>query len=332
MKKINFLILMVLVMAIVCGVSYAATMSGTLTLTGVTAATRSTGSVTLNLTYAGAGGILANVTNATLYGRATNTGNSSYVVLATNTSCNFNSTEEEGCNMIFDTSGVEDSTSWSFYVIAHNITAQIDTITSATVSTVIVDNTVPDTPSSLSPSTTQTSRDITFSGTVGGRNTTGCTLTFKDTNPGSTTYSMTHSSNTCTVDLTNIADTIYSYKIVATDGTNSTNSAYQEITVASSSGTGGSAAVAVVGGGGSAVSRGLAAAGEGVGNVGEAIANIGQDIKGFIKAPFGVSSTIVGGGMVAVSLVAIFAFGLAGPVSITIGVIGAVVMFAGYLL
>ena len=90
----------------------------------------------------------------------------------------------------------------------------------------------PTAPTSLSPSGRQTSsKDGVFSSTVNGANTTGCTLEFEGKNPGTAIYAMTHSSNSCDLTLLNIPDQIYRYNVRATDGTNTTLSATEQIQI-----------------------------------------------------------------------------------------------------
>jgi len=79
---------------------------------------------------------------------------------------------------------------------------------------------VPSAPTSPSPSGEQTADDISFSADVNAANSTGCTLHFKDKNPGNLVYAMTHSASTCTLTINNIPQGTYTYQVRATDGSN----------------------------------------------------------------------------------------------------------------
>jgi len=110
---------------------------------------------------------------------------------------------------------------------------------------ITVDNTVPQTPSSLSPAdaSTETDGDVTFSATVTGANTTSCILYFSTRNPGTPSYAMTHSGNTCTVDLTAIPEETYDYYITASDETNTSTSATARFEIDGGGGGGGGGAL-----------------------------------------------------------------------------------------
>lgn len=132
-------------------------------------------------------------------------------------------------NGTVDTTVVEDGNDYTFKCQVFNGTNYVN----ATRTGITIDNTIPQTPSSLSPaaSSVDTDGDITFSGTVTGANTTSCTLFFDGANPGSTSYSMTHTGNTCTYAATGIPEQTYSYYIRASDETNTTDSATTQIQV-----------------------------------------------------------------------------------------------------
>lgn len=89
--------------------------------------------------------------------------------------------------------------------------------------TITVDRTIPQLPTSATPTGTLTSRDQTISATVNGANTTTCTLTFVGKNPGYSGYVMTHTGNTCSQAFTNLPKGQLTYTVTAGDGTNSSS-------------------------------------------------------------------------------------------------------------
>ncbi len=166
---------------------------------------------------------LTSIMNCSWYAKSTSTANSSYVLIKLQAN---ETTEATYINSTFDSSLLQDSNDYQFYSVCYNDTANE---TSAVLSSITIDNTIPQAPSSLSPVTGTlynklSEKDITFSATVSGANTTGCTLYFVGTNPGSSSYTMTHTGDTCTYSLTNTPESTYSYYITASDGTNSTSS------------------------------------------------------------------------------------------------------------
>lgn len=87
---------------------------------------------------------------------------------------------------------------------------------------IVVDRSgVPSVPITIQPTGRQTSRTQTIQTVVIGANTTGCTLTFAGSNPGSVQYAMTHSGNNCSQSFSNLGATTFRYTIRASDGTNS---------------------------------------------------------------------------------------------------------------
>lgn len=110
-----------------------------------------------------------------------------------------------------------------------NILAEID---GANVTGITVDFAVPQAANTLVPSGRNvTTKDHTFRATVNGANTTQGSLNFVGNNPGQANYAMTHSGNTLSLSINDIAEGIYEYTITASDGTNSTISAKQTFTV-----------------------------------------------------------------------------------------------------
>jgi len=104
--------------------------------------------------------------------------------------------------------------------------------TNITSTTVIVDRTICSVPTSISPTGKNTTdKDYTFSATVIGVNTTQGTLDFVNINPGQKSYTMTHTGNTLSVTINDIAEGSYPYTVTCSDGTNSSTSAEQLFSV-----------------------------------------------------------------------------------------------------
>jgi len=91
--------------------------------------------------------------------------------------------------------------------------------------TVTIDRTKPQAPTVLSPTGVQSVNTQNFTSTVDGGTTTSCILRFPQRNPGSRDNSMSHTGNTCSLQISNMAKTSYQYIIIASDGLNSTTSA-----------------------------------------------------------------------------------------------------------
>ena len=130
---------------------------------------------------------------------------------------------------------IEDANNYIFNVTVQNATSGVvvgdDTNTGIT-----VDNTIPQAATSLTP-TSDADGSVIFSGIIVGVNTTSCTLRFDNKGPGSTSYSMTHSGDTCNTTLTVAAET-YVWYIRASDETNTTDSSTQTTNVATASSSG----------------------------------------------------------------------------------------------
>lgn len=121
---------------------------------------------------------------------------------------------------------LEDGNDYIFTCEVYNGTDKVN----GTRTGVTVDNTIPQSASSLTP-TSDTDGAVTFSGTVVGSNTTACTLYFSGINPGSSSYTMTHTGNTCSYSHSSVPDQTYVWYIQASDGTNTTNSNTQTTNV-----------------------------------------------------------------------------------------------------
>lgn len=128
-----------------------------------------------------------------------------------------------------DTTIVEDGNDYTFKCQIWNGTNYLN----KTRTGITIDNTIPQATSSLSPSDNSIDRDgsLTFSGTVTGVNTTSCTLNFNGINPGSSSYAMIHTGDTCTYTLSNTPEQTYDWFIRASDETNTIDSSQQTITV-----------------------------------------------------------------------------------------------------
>lgn len=120
---------------------------------------------------------------------------------------------------------VEDGNDYTLTVSLWNGTAHFNKTASVT-----VDNSIPTAPTSLLP-TSDSDGTVNFSATVVGKNTTACTLYFSSYNPGATSYAMSHSGDSCSVQLSNVAEQTYPWYITASDGTNTTNSNSQTTSV-----------------------------------------------------------------------------------------------------
>lgn len=185
------------------------------TLTVVRPGTSATAVGTYALNVSG----MNNILNCTWYVGSTSTANSSWTQVAFYKNTTGGATSAYNATAFVSTI-IEDSTDYVFNATCTNTTNVKD---SGTVTGITVDNTVPVAPTSLSP-TSDTDGSISFSATVTGARTTGCTLIFPDINPGSPTYTMTHSGGTCTYSLSGVAEQTYQYVVRASDGTNTTDS------------------------------------------------------------------------------------------------------------
>jgi len=200
------------------------------------------------------------------YMRSASTANSSFILLGnvTNTSRLVSVNITMPPIQIFT---LEPATDYQVYATCYgNATDGSLNIQNSTISTGITldRGDIPTTPTSVSPSGTQGNRTLDITSTVNGANTTGCTLNFGFKNPGSSSYAMTHSGNSCTQSIAGVAEGTYVYTITATDGTNnSAATAESSIEVELTTSTSRKKAIAASLGGGSSkqqVARGLAIA------------------------------------------------------------------------
>lgn len=167
--------------------------------------------------------------NCTIEVNSANTANSSYVSLGTvnNGTSAANATENSNLNGSLSTSQVQDAATYTIRATCYNSTNASNTIVSAEVSSITIDNTVPSTPTVTFPtaSSTYTNDSLVWQVGVTGANTTACTLVFVGQSPSSqTSYGMTHSGNQCTQSFTAVPSGMYTWYVTATDGTNSSSS------------------------------------------------------------------------------------------------------------
>lgn len=197
----------------------------TATMDNPIASTVLMGSVTLKVNTSGGN----HVTNCTFWASSASTANSTAkrMISATNAT-----TTAGRLNGTFDSTFLEDASDYVFYSICDNTTA---TATSASVTGVVIDNTVP-AAATLSPvdDTSYTAAGdeiVTFTATLTGSRTTACTLVFDGVNPGLSSYSMIHSGNTCTYSSLNMPNTQFRWYVIQTDGRNTTTSSTTDLEV-----------------------------------------------------------------------------------------------------
>jgi len=170
--------------------------------------------------------------NLTFYAKSTLSANSTWGQIGANNSLNVTAFSNSTITVISLAEKIEDSNDYIFNVTAINASGAGEVLSYDTNTGITVDNTIPTTPSALSPATATIDADgsVTFSATVTGSETTSCTLRFKQGNPGFASYTMTHTGNTCTRTLTGIPEQSYPWFVRASDETNTTDSG--EVTVA----------------------------------------------------------------------------------------------------
>lgn len=210
------------------------------TLVSPASSSKIQGTVTLNASITGWSD--QDLLNISYYGYSSDTANSSAIVVASRNEINFTNSLQD-LNVSFDTTGLEDGATytWLVQIVNNSVGSGSDAANSSTSTSVIVDNTIPQAPTSLT-SATQTSSSFTLSSTVVGVNTTACTLSWVGSSPLSgSSPSGTHSGDSCTFSLSSAAEGSYIYQITASDGSNSTASSEQSIKIDTPSGTGGGA-------------------------------------------------------------------------------------------
>lgn len=230
MKKIIILVFMIALIAIMaCGASAFAGI-----ITCYAAETFSSGGVSwINFST----DTVTNVTNCEIYVQSASTANSTWDFIGNSTN-SFNSSMYNGSGLIGNPNGSiimttgaipEDAVDYQLRgrcANATNITDYSGYCT--TLSSRLVDFTEPTRPSSLSPTTETTNTDgsVSFSAAVTGSETTSCTLNLEGT-----IFEMAHSGDTCTLSETGLTAGSYGWTVIASDGTNNTESAMNTLLV-----------------------------------------------------------------------------------------------------
>jgi hypothetical protein len=192
---------------------------------------------TLNITIANVP-LMGNFT-CRVYASSTLTGNSSWTLLAELNNNTLGVGTNVGVNGTFNSIILEDANNYIFNASCFN---NSHWWTQDTNTGVVVDNTVPVAATGLTP-TTDTDGVVSFSSTVTGSRTTSCTLRFPGINPGSSSYTMTHSGSTCTYTSLTMPEQTYTYYVRASDESNTTDSAVQTLNVDVKTGGGEAAAI-----------------------------------------------------------------------------------------
>lgn len=179
------------------------------------------GTSVLNVTN----GTLIEMLNCSWYASSPSTANSSASLIAEQTN---ESASATNINVTFDSSILEDSDDYTIYAVCFNET---DNETTASSTSVVIDNTVPTAPSAVSPAdyyslTSSGTQD--FSATVDDASTTECTYTIYRGGSSSDGYSGsgTYSTNTCSFSqaFSSSADNgDWWVTYTASDGTNTTS-------------------------------------------------------------------------------------------------------------
>lgn len=180
---------------------------------------------------------LPNMVNCTFYAFSPSTANSSWTSLGTFTNATANPLNINGT---FASAGLEDSNDYTFNATCRNLSNSLTS--SVTTATVIVSNSVPDAPSSISPSTNtviSTPRSVSISSTVTDAKTTGCTYTINRYNSASDSNSAsgtaTYSGSNCSFTFSGIQDSSdngeYYIVFTASDGVSTTSNSPSIISV-----------------------------------------------------------------------------------------------------
>jgi len=220
MKKINLAILVAVILVTVLPFVSA----GCSVQSPASSSTIGGSGVLLNVTTTGSEGFL----NCTFYAKSSSTANSSYSEIATFSN---ETGSTPNINGTFNSSIFEDSNDYVFNATCTNSSNNL--IQCTTTTSVTIDNTVPTAPASCTPASDSTDSDgsVDFSCTVTGSKTTSCTLYFVSGNPGESSYSMTHSGNSCTKTITSMPEQSYTWYVTASDGTNSTSGSSSRINI-----------------------------------------------------------------------------------------------------
>jgi hypothetical protein len=167
------------------------------------------------------------VQNITFLAFCTGTANSTNTILGTNATGNVTGSGNESFTITYDTTFLEDASVCTFNATYYNVTG--NATDSDTSTAVIVDNTVPTTPTSCTNGR-QTNSDLPFTCTVSGSKTTACTISFLNTNPPGV-GSVSHTSDSCSVTVNNLPPGTYEYKMTASDGKDTAQTGKQTVTL-----------------------------------------------------------------------------------------------------
>jgi len=218
-KKLSYGILVLFIFLFMLGFASAVTTLNTPAANSVVAGS----AVSFNVTTTDVSNVAVQLANITFYAQSTLTANSTWVVIGQNNSVNLSTTNNQSVGAFSVAYGIlEDSNNYIFNVTIANSTSGA-ILGSDTNTGITVDNTIPQAPTALGPTGTVTNGTFVFTGTVVGRNTTSCTLRFNGVNPGSLSYAMTHSGDTCTYSSSNIPEQSYTWFVRASDETNTTD-------------------------------------------------------------------------------------------------------------
>ncbi len=168
-----------------------------------------------------------NMTNCSLWGKSNAlTANTTYIIINGTDGLAWISNDTEAdtnFTLTFDTSMFEDANDYKFKAICNNdTTTHLVNISSAEITGVTIDNTVPTAPTSLSPATdsVSTTGTVNFScTTVDVASTTSCTIKI-----GADTYTGAYTEPSCSYQLTAMPTETYDWYCTASDESNTTRS------------------------------------------------------------------------------------------------------------
>lgn len=212
MKKINLLAIVIVFSILMASLAMAAL---TVTLNDPQDSGTAGKNVTVTVTNS-----VHNFTCA-IYAKSASTGNSTWTLILAGGARNKTATIWYNTTT-FPSAKVEDSNDYIFNASCWNNTAKENAKASDLSTSVRVENTIPTTPNSCTPTsgTTDTDGDVLLNCSVSAGRTTACYLYFIEGNPGLSTYNMTHFGSTCYYSLTSVPEQIYKWNVKATDSTN----------------------------------------------------------------------------------------------------------------
>ena len=213
MKKTGIMLALVAMML----VTAMSAMAGTVTMVNPAASDRESGRFVFNATQD------FNATWCAFKLYSGDTVNSSSSIWIANVSKVHDTMANNSVNISFNSALFEDATSYTASATCENITSGTD-YDSATVGSIVLDNTVPTVPTLNAPDgTTDDDGSLNFNATVAGNQTVTCTLTFLGDLPigAGTSVSITESSNLCTQVYSGpVGNGAFRYTFTASDGTN----------------------------------------------------------------------------------------------------------------